>query len=306
MIDLAVGITAVLALIGLAAIVVHKFPTLASIDTKTIPAERHGELKARLIEERFRRKLERASGNLSTRLKPVGGAVKRNLKTWYHRLLDLEQRYRTRVTSAELQDPAERAKKLEQVGQTVGSASEALSRGNLEAAEQKAIQAISLQPRSVEAYRVLAQVYIEQRDFEHARETLRFLIDSLHVEDDEVYAELGQVASGEGNLEEAKADLETSIRLNGQAAVHYLDLCRIELELGDSVAAFESCRKAVELEPNNPKFLDALVDASIVAGKRDWASETLEKLQHVNPENQKLEELSARVEAMSGSKRTPA
>lgn len=304
MIDLAVGITALLALIGLGAIVVHKFPTLASIDTKTIPAERHGELKARLIEERFRRKIGRASGSVSMRLKPVGGAAKKMLKTWYHRLLDLEQRYRTRVMSAELQDPEERAKKLQQVGQTVSSASEALDRGNLEAAEQKAIEAISLQPRSVEAYRVLAQIYIEQRDFEHARETLQFLIDNLHVEDDEVYAELGQVASGEGKFEEAKTDLETSIRLNGQAAVHYLDLCRIELELGDSSAAFENCRKAVELEPNNPKFLDALVDASIVAGKHDWAAETLEKLEKVNPENQKLTELSDRIEAMSGSKRS--
>jgi len=304
MIDLAVASIAGLALIGIVVVIVRKFPTLASIDTRTIPSERHGELKAKLMEERFRRKISRASGSVAARVKPVGTKLGTWLKTAYQRLLELEQKYRRRALSQDDLSPAERAKKLEEVGQAVAVARDALERGDYPTAERRAIEAISVYPRSVDAYRVLAQVYLDQKDYEHARETIRFVIDNLHVEDDELYAELGQADSGEGKLEEAKSDLETSIRLNNQVAGHYLDLCRVELELGDSAAAFENCKRAVELEPNNPKFLDALVEASIVAEKREWAVETLEKLKAVNPENQKLTELTDRVNTIPAVKKS--
>src|SRR5690349_253888 len=115
MIEIIVIAAIVLALAGLVAIVVRKFPTLASIDTTTIPEEQHGALKSRLMEERFKRKLVRMSGGLAERVKPLGGATKGALRTMYHRLLDLEQRYRSRMATSETLSPEERAKKEEQV-----------------------------------------------------------------------------------------------------------------------------------------------------------------------------------------------
>jgi tetratricopeptide (TPR) repeat protein len=301
MLDLAVAILAVAALIGVIAIVARRFPSLAAIDTSTIPAERHDELKTRLIEERLRRKAGRVLHALAARLKPIGRIVRTETQRRYRQLLELEQRYRTRATVG-AHSPAERVKVAATVESLLTEASAALKAGNLNSAEQRVIEAIRISPRSVAAYRVLANVYREQKDYEHARETLTFVIERLHVEDDEVYAELGQAAAGEGNLEAAKHDLEKSISLNQTAAEHYLDLCRVNLMLGDSAAAFDCCRTAVELEPNSPKYLDSLVEASILSGKREWADETLAKLRAVNPENQKLSELAARIEAMPKSR----
>lgn len=292
-----VAILAAAALIGVIVIVTRRFPSLAAIDTSTIPAERHDELKARLIEERLRRKAGRLLTAVGVRLKPIGTSLRAELQRRYRQLLELEQRYRTRATTG-LGTPEEQIKVAATVQSRLAEATQALHEGNLTTAEQRAIEAIRINPRSVAAYRLLANVYLEQKEYEQARETLTFIMGRLHVADDELFAELGLAAAGEGNLEEAKHDLEQSIRLKGSAAEHYLDLCRVNLMLGDSAAAFDNCRTAVELEPNNPKYLDALVEASIISGKRDWAKETLEKLRGVNPENQKLEVLAARIEAM--------
>lgn len=298
MIDLIVAILAVLALLGTITIVVRKFPTLAAIDTKVIPAERHGELKTKLIEQRMKRKLLSFFGAMIERLKPAGARIAVLLRSRYHKLIELERRYRSRVDKATDLNPAELEKKGQRLDTLLAQAHNALRREEYSPAESAAIEAISADPRNVQAYRVLAAVYLAQREYEQARETLQFIVERLHVEDDELYAELGQVATGEGKFEEAKRDLEKSIVFNGHVAQHHLDLCRVNLSLGDGAAAFEHCRSAVELEPNNPKFLDALVETSIVVGKKEWARDAYEKLRAVNPENQKLDEFAGRIENM--------
>lgn len=301
MIDLIVAGLAVAALVAIVVIVWRKFPKLASINTEVIPAEKSNTLKAKLIEDRMRRRLTSVSQGVAKALKPLGGVAQSFAKTQYQKLLDLEKKYRNRMKPSAQLTPEEKAEKVTQVEQILAEAASLMNASNLSEAEQKVIEAVSIDPRNAAAYRLLATIYLEQKDYEHARETLMFLIDRLKIEDDELYAELGLVASGEGKFDEARQDLEKSIVINGQVAQHYLDLSRVQLALGDSLAAFESCRKTVELEPNNPKFLDALVDAAIVAGKRDWAAETLEKLRIVNPDNQKLTEFSSRIEAMAPS-----
>lgn len=298
MIDLIVTILAVLALLGMITIVTRKFPTLAAIDTRVIPAERHGELKTKLIEQRMKRKLLTFIGLLFERFKPAGARISAFLRSRYHKLIELERRYRSRVDKTTDLSPAELEKKGQRLETLLAQADDALRREEYNLAESAAIELVSADPRNVQAFRVLAAVYLARKEFEQARETLQFIVERLHVEDDELYAELGQVATGEGKFEEAKRDLEKSIVLNGQVAQHHLDLCRVNLSLGDSTAAFEHCRSAVELEPNNPKFLDALVETSIVVGKKEWAQDAYKKLRAVNPENQKLSEFAGRIENM--------
>ncbi|MBI4089951.1 MAG: tetratricopeptide repeat protein [Candidatus Kerfeldbacteria bacterium] len=294
---MAVAILATAALLAIVVIVARRFPSLAAIDTSIIPAERQDELKARLIEERLRRRAARLGRAVNARLKPMLASFQASVRRRYHQLLELEQRYRARATTGP-ETREEQVKAAATVESRLAEATQAWHDGNLTTAEQRAIEAIRINPHSVAAYRLLANIYLEQKEYEQARQTLEFIMERLHVADDELYAELGLAAAGEGKLEEAKRDFEQSIKLKSTVAEHYLELCRVHLMLGDSASAFESCRTAVELEPKNPKYLDALVEASIISGKREWAKETLEKLRSVNPENQKLEALAARVEGM--------
>lgn len=296
-------VLASLALIGIGTILLSKFSTLASIDTNAIPAERHGELKSRLMEDRFKRKLFGFSRAVADRLNPLGKLLRGFWLSMYNRLLELEQRYRRKATAEAPLTPGERSQREQRLEEILPAAQDALRRGEFETAETKAIAAIAVDHRNVGAYRILAAVYLQKKEYEQARETLRFIIDRLHVQDDDLFAELGEVSSGEGKFEEAKNALERSIQLNGMVAQHHHDLSRVELSLGNSLAAFEEARRAVELEPNNPKLLDSLVEISIVSGKRGWAQETFDKLRIVNPDNKKLAELQSRIDNMPKTKR---
>lgn len=302
MIDLLVATLALASLVAIIVIIVRKFPKLSSINTAVIPAEQHGELKAKLIEDRFKRRMASMVKQVGVRMKPFGSSLHSFAKARYQQLLDMERRYRARTMTTAATTPEARFKNAERIDQVLSDAASAMSAGDYAKAEQSAIEVVGINPRSVAAYKLLAEIYLNQKDYEHARETLIFIIERLKVEDDELYAELGQAASGEGKFDEARRDLEQSIKIDSHVAQHHLDLSRVHLALGDSQAAFESVRQAVELEPNSPKFIDALVEAAIVAGKRDWASESLEKLRSVNSENQKLEEFAARIEALPKTK----
>ena len=54
--------------------------------------------------------------------------------------------------------------------------------------------------------------------------------------------------------------------------------------------------RAVQLEPGNPKYLDQLLEMSIIAGDSELARETYDRLRLANPDNQKLAEFKQRVE----------
>ena len=62
--------------------------------------------------------------------------------------------------------------------------------------------------------------------------------------------------------------------------------------------AKQNIQEALDLEPNNPRYLDLILDLSIMKKDKESALYYLEKLAEVNPENNKLNELSERIEAI--------
>ena len=57
-------------------------------------------------------------------------------------------------------------------------------------------------------------------------------------------------------------------------------------------------RKSLEIQPNSPKYLDFLLQVSIMVQDKKLANETLQSLAKVNPENQKLEEYKELVDEL--------
>lgn len=62
--------------------------------------------------------------------------------------------------------------------------------------------------------------------------------------------------------------------------------------------AIKSYQDALNLEPNNPKYVSALLELSIEARNKSLAVRTFDKLKQVNPENEKLDELEKEVNNM--------
>ena len=70
----------------------------------------------------------------------------------------------------------------------------------------------------------------------------------------------------------------------------YFSLSFVEKEDGYLEAALENIHEALEHEPNNPRYLDLILDLSIMRKDKELALVFLEKLALVNPENNKLSE----------------
>jgi hypothetical protein len=54
-------------------------------------------------------------------------------------------------------------------------------------------------------------------------------------------------------------------------------------------------KKALKIEPNNPRYLDTMFRISIIIKDKVLAFEAYDRLSKVNPENQKLAEFKAQL-----------
>ncbi len=69
----------------------------------------------------------------------------------------------------------------------------------------------------------------------------------------------------------------------------------MENEYDQAVEYFE---KALALEPKNPKYLDALLNISIIRKDKVRAGQILNVLKEVNPENNKISEWREQIERL--------
>jgi tetratricopeptide (TPR) repeat protein len=166
-----------------------------------------------------------------------------------------------------------------------------------EDAERLYIELLKRDAKHIDAYRGLAELYIDQKLYDQAAETLEFLL-RLTGDDDRALGRLGQVEASRGNFQEAEARYLRSIEIAANATAYRAELGRVYLAAGEARKSQEQFRIALQAEPHHPKYLDYFLEASILVGDPDSAREALGALEEVNPENAKLEDFRARIEAM--------
>lgn len=270
MIDLLLIVFAAGALLGIVFVLLRKFPVLARLNLDTVKERQESKLKAMLIEERLRRKTENAMKNVGQWLAPIGFRARASAVQMYHRLVALEREYRKK----NLLRPEKSINALKHANELLDTARQHLEAEELAEAEQQCIEVIALDPKKEDAYELLGEVYMEQKEFAQAKETFAYLV------------RLKKKA--------VEAELEEEAELAGA----YLDLCLSLKELGNLPEAQDACTLAVQYDEKNPRHLSALLDVAILRKDRLTANRTLDKLREVNPENQKLEELDEIVKAL--------
>ena len=288
----------VLSLAGIAIIVGRKFPLLARFDTSANVSP-HTERKRTLIEERLRRKVGSLQGRLTTKLGPAGAWTKRQWEKTHHHLVNLEHEYKIRSLPV-LLNRRQRRRLDDDIADLLTQARALLADDEVAAAEEKCMQAIRLEPRSVPAFELLGQLYMRSKEFGHAKEVYHYLL-KLVGESDAIYEHLSEADRADGHLTEAADDLRHAIDLNSTVSAYRLELSQVYRALGQPRQAFDSAQEASRLEPNNPKMLDELIEASILAGKKQFAEDALKKLADVNPENKKIEDWRHQIEALDTS-----
>jgi tetratricopeptide (TPR) repeat protein len=241
-------------------IILRRLPQLRVLDVSTLSEERAKRVKEAIILQRFDRLGNEKFGAVG---KAAAGGVKAISdmgRRATQRLYRLEQYYqklkKSSVHAAEATDP-EAVKKL------LDEAAAFVREGEFIQGEKRYIEVVSHNPKNVDAYEGLGNLYFKNKQYDQARETFAF-----------------------------------ALRLAPDDASVHMSLADLDLVEGKPAAALIHLRESVEKRPNNPKYLDSYIEASLLAKARTDAEKGIARLKAANPENMKIPDFEARLAAL--------
>jgi tetratricopeptide (TPR) repeat protein len=277
-------------------VILRKFPQVANLDIKNLPEEKFYQKKKEIINKRIEENssvLKKRLAVACTPLKKIWGKVQLQFRIYVgkiERLLHHEETLKTKMEHIAMA-PEDREQKLNQL---LIDGEQHLKLGNYDQAEERFITAIKIDPKSAVAYRGLADTYLGKNSVEEAKQTYEFL-SKMHPEDDAVLVKLGEIAEEHGDTEEAIRYYQQAMLLNDSFSSRFYHLAELLLKVNQPEVAKEAITQAVDLEPQNPKYLDFLIEIAIICGDKPLALKGYGELRAVNPENQKLSVLKDRI-----------
>lgn len=246
------------AVVTMIVVVVRKIPRLRVIDTDSIPKERERKVKEQLILSKFQRtggaKLQMV-GKVS---RGVVGVVSRHGRRAVQKLYRLEQYYQKLKRAA---DEGVHSYSDETIRTRIEEAEALIKQEEFIPAEKIFIDVISHNPKSVNAYEGLGNMYLQAGQLEQATETLLF-----------------------------------ALRLSPDDASVNVALAEIALKQDEPKRALPYLKKAIEKRSKNPRYLDYYIDVALQVGSLKDAREGIKALKEVNPENKKIEEFETRLQ----------
>ncbi|MFA6107076.1 MAG: tetratricopeptide repeat protein [Patescibacteria group bacterium] len=272
-----------LSLAVMTGIVVRKFSALANLDIESIPAEKESRFKERIIGNRLKRNLTYWGAKISKAFSFAGQKLSGFFSFFLARLTRLKEKYRE---DKALTKSGGGEKNTRSVQELLNEADAAIKSESYEEAEKKLIEIISLQSRNLKAFKKLGGLYALKKQYEEARQSYLHILKLI--EDDEA----GIVNSRDENSEEQLKNLSLE---RGQ--IHF-ELSRIQSEKENYPEAAKSLKEALKIEPANPKYLDTMIEISIMGKDKIAALDAYGSLKKANPENQKLKEFKERIGEM--------
>ncbi len=248
-------------LIGVGLIVfvlLRRLPTVALIDVKTIPVDRAVQKKEEIIADRIVRAAAARALPVQKALTVVWHWIRERFRELAHKAFELE-RHSERLARTQC-DALTASTRMHALAR---EADKLMKEEKYVEAEKKYIEALSIEQKNPKLYEKLGRLYVRNKNYDQARDTLRFA-SRLSPNDASVVASLGEIAFARS-------------------------------EFSDAITYFQH---AVALRPRSPRYLDFLLEACIMGGNRAGAKEALAQLSTVNPENAKLGEFDKRIEGM--------
>ncbi|MCB9802732.1 tetratricopeptide repeat protein [Candidatus Nomurabacteria bacterium] len=273
-----------LSLAYLAWLLYQKLPHLSNINVESLPHIQNKQKKDDILKTRLKRDLGKVFSFWRHVSLPARDRVFDWFKNNYGKLKELERDLRRRSQ----EQFSSTLSKSQTVDELLTEAKILFNNEEYSKAEEVLIDALSVDPYSVDVYKLLANVYREKKEYEQAKETLKYLLKLTHNADAGVFTSLAEISKVRGNLKQAEEEYLQSISLSDDNHLNFLSLAEVYLDLDDQEQALETAQRALLLSPNNPKILDFLINISIIIQDKELANRYLAKLQEVNPDNQKI------------------
>jgi tetratricopeptide (TPR) repeat protein len=264
-------ISLILILICLAvitAIIVKKLPALAILDINNMPGEKESKFKDTIIKARVERDLAKWSGFFGRIYLTVNSSIIKVLKGAQDNLKKMKLSYKI---GAKIPWP----EKQKRIKDLLFAVEDLVKKENFNEAEEKLVEVISIDQKNLGAFFKLGEIYEELKKYPEARQTYEYALKlaKQYRDDKEIIGDL--------SLQEI-----------------YFSLAWLEKEAGNFESAFFNVLEALEFEPNSPRYLDLILDLSIIRKDKESAIRYFEKLAASNPENQKLEKIKEEIEAL--------
>jgi tetratricopeptide (TPR) repeat protein len=241
-------------ILAILVIVVRKFPAAATLDVENMPAEKEIRFKEKIVASRLERFLAKWKMRLGRFFGFFWGKI-RVLFHWSYGKLHEEKKKYSVPAMPEVIQPEDK----EQTIKNLFAENEVLDDGeNFEKKEANLIKIIGLDAHNIEAFRLLGELYFLNKKNEEAKQTWAHAIKLL---------------------DDGEAEKQAEI---------YNNLAVLYKEAGEESLALETAKMAARLAPNSPKYLDSLIEISIMNKDKISAAEALARLSEVNPENGKL------------------
>jgi len=262
----------ILILISLSIIIiisVKKFSVLSNLDVDSMPAEKEAKFKERIISNRIKRNIIKWWSKISRLIIPIFSWIGNFLKDYYQKLNELKKEYRPELKLSENE-------KESLIEKTLADVDESYRQEDYEEAEKNLIDIIGQDPTNLKAFKKLADIYLEKKNLEEAKQTYEHILKLL----------------------ETKDLINDETDKNRQIAEIYFNLAEVSLEQDCFDEAGEYIKQALEIEPNNPRYLDIMLEISIIKKDKIQAFEAYDKLKKSNPENEKLDDLKQQIDEL--------
>ncbi len=271
-------------------IVIRKFPQMANLDIDNLPEEKIYQKKKEIINKRIDESSNLLKKKIFAFLVPLRRKIWGKLQLQFRiyvgkieRLLHHEEILKIKIENQNA-TPEDREQKLVQL---ISDGEQYLKNGNYEEAEERFIAAIKNDAKSTGAYRGLADTYFAKNAIEEAKQTYQFLV-KIKPDDDYALVKLAEIEESQGNLEDAISYYQQTVLLNDSFSPRFYHLAELLLKVGQPQVAKEAILQAVELEPQNPKYLDFLIEIAIICVDKTLALKGYNELRLVNADNHKL------------------
>lgn len=240
-------------------VIIRKFSILSILNTDNIPGEKEAGFKKEIIKKRIDRDLMRFSQIFLLNIDRLKNKTKNTLTFIEKNLHSLKSSY---LKNRPL--PMEKRNKL--IKDLFKEAELAEKQDDNILAELKYLNIINLDQKNLRAFFFLGELYYSNAKLTEAIQTLSFAL---------------KLAVKEKRLGLLAEDLSV--------AEIYFSLAKAGLDLERLDYALESIREALDLEPNNPRYLDLILDLSIMRKDKGLAWTYFNKMSAINPENNKLQ-----------------
>ncbi len=282
---------------GIVYFLVKKFPLAARVDIANLAETKQQEIKKNMLEQRLRRLLLERTKIWRTKVQALLKVLKNILLGLYHDLLEKEKQLLNKRRQSKSAAVVGMNSLQQRLSDLLIAAQEHMKKDEFVEAERKFLEIISLDPKNIDAFEGLGDIYVELKKYNEAKEVFKFL---LRLSNAEAYFhnKLGQVARAQGHLQEAEAQFRLSVETSNQNANYLYNLADVFVMENEYDQAVEYFEKALALEPKNPKYLDALLNISIIRKDKVRAGQILNVLKEVNPENNKISEWREQIESL--------